>query len=75
MRINPLLNSRLYALRRPCRVDVSMFWSQLEPSLVRKIGSRPWVRRKRNCTSSAEMLQLSVGKWQEEQDLPLVPSG
>src|SRR5450755_2468297 len=74
MRIKPLLSNRLYAWRRPCMVEVSMFWSQLDPSLVRKIGSNPWVRRKRNCTSAAETLQPSVGKWQEAQDRPLVPS-
>ena len=51
-----------------------MFWSQLEPSLVRKIGSKPCVRRKRNCSSAGETVQPSVGRWQEAQDLPLVPS-
>jgi hypothetical protein len=50
-----------------------MFWSQLDPSLVRKIGSRPLVKRKRNCTSAGEMLQPWVGRWQEAQDRPLLP--
>src|SRR4029077_12935198 len=51
-----------------------MFWSQFEPSLVRKMGSKPRVRRNRNWTSAAETLQPSVGRRQEEQDRPLVPS-
>src|SRR5689334_9266581 len=55
-------------------VDVLMLWSQLEPSLVRKIGSSPRVRRKRNLISAAETDQPSAARWHEEQDRPLVPS-
>jgi hypothetical protein len=73
MRINPLLRSRLYAARRPSNVEVLMLWSQFEPSLGRNIGSNPWVRRNRSRTSSAEIDQASVGKWQDEQERPLEP--
>src|SRR4029077_2213299 len=51
-----------------------MLWSQLEPSLVRKIGSSPRVRRNRNLISAAETDQPSPGRWQEEQERPFVPS-
>ena len=40
-----------------------MSWSQLEPSLVRKMGSEPCVRSKRTFTSSAEMVQPWAGRW------------
>ena len=53
--------------RRPATLEVSMLWSQLDPSLVRKMGSRPCVRLKRRFISSAEMPQPSAGRWQEKQ--------
>src|ERR1041385_7040752 len=50
-----------------------MSWSQLEPSLVRKIGSRPRVRKKRSWISAAETVHPSAGTWHVEQDRPLRP--
>jgi hypothetical protein len=32
------------------------------------------VRRKRSCTPEAETVQPSLGRWQEAQERPLVPS-
>src|SRR5262245_55519799 len=56
-RISPLSRRRLYALRRPPTVDVSMLWSQFDPSTGRKMGSVPRVRSKRSLSSGGEMLQ------------------
>jgi len=48
MRIKPRVRSKLYAAVRPCKVETSMLWSQLEPSTVRKSGSSPNVRANRH---------------------------
>ena len=42
MRIRPLVSSMLNALRRAPTVETSAF-GEFEPSLVRKMGSRPSV--------------------------------
>src|SRR5215813_1498798 len=50
-----------------------MLWLQLEPSLVRKMGSRPRVATKRCWTLAAETDIPSLGWWQVAQERPLLP--
>src|SRR3954470_13605347 len=71
-RMSPLFSSMLYAARRAATVETSAR-GELEPSLVRKIGSSPPVRAKRTFTSAGEIDQPVLGTWQEMQERPLVP--
>lgn len=50
-----------------------MLWLQLDPSTVRKMGSRPSDRSNLACTWAAETDMPSLGWWQEPHDRPLVP--
>ena len=54
-------------------METSILWLQLEPSTVRKIGSRPWVREKRSWTFAAETDMPSLGWWHEPHERPFVP--
>ena len=46
---------------------------EFEPSLVRKMGSVPFVRLNRACTPAGVMVQASSARWQVPQLRPLVP--
>src|SRR6266704_2691164 len=71
-RISPLLSSMLYAARRASSVETSAL-GEVEPSLVRKIGSVPPVASKRACTLAGVTVQPVLGWWQLTQARPLVP--
>src|SRR5262249_10127130 len=72
MRITPLFKSMLYAARRAATVDTSAS-GEFDPSLVRKIGSRPCVFANRSLTSLGEIVQAVEGTWQLTQERPFVP--
>ena len=72
MRIRPFVSSRLYARRRSRNVDTSAP-SQFDPSLVRKIGSRPSVSSNRSRSSSGVIVHACAGRWQVKQVRPFVP--
>jgi len=62
----------LYALRRALSVETTAL-GEFEPSTLRKMGSSPFVTSNRACTSIGVIVQADDAKWQELQDLPLVP--
>src|SRR6478736_2434912 len=66
MRINPFDSNRLNALARR-GTDETSAASQLEPSLVRKIGSSPFVRSNRLRSSPGVMVQPCAGWWHVAQ--------
>src|SRR5215470_1316838 len=72
MRMRALLRSMLYAARRARGVDTSAV-GEFDPSLVRKIGSVPAVRKKRTCTPGGVMVHPSDCTWHEAQLRPFVP--
>src|SRR5262245_2580019 len=71
-RINPLFSNMLYAARRAPTVDTSAS-GEFDPSLVRKIGSRPCVFLNRSWTSPGEIDQAVEGTWQLTHERPFVP--
>src|SRR6185295_18123129 len=72
-RIRPFESSMLYAACRSCTVETSAS-GEFEPSLVRKIGSRPSVAANRAWTCDGTIDQPSDAAWHEPQERPLVPS-
>ena len=72
-RINPRVSNRLYA--SSCSsIEAGATASQLDPSLLRKIGSATPDSRKRACTPSGVIDHPSLGIWQLEQLRPFMPS-
>src|SRR3954447_26597663 len=74
MRRTALLRSMLYALARALGVDTSAL-GQLEPSLVRKIGSIPFVALNFACTSAGVIDHAEPARWHVLHVRPFVPSG
>ena len=62
IRMRHLVSNMLYALRRALMVDTSAF-GEFEPSLVRKMGSRPNVALKRISDSLGVIVQADEATW------------
>src|ERR1051326_6184370 len=71
-RMSPFVSSMLYEERFASTVVTSAA-GELEPSLVRKIGSSPPLASNRICTCDGTIVQPSAGWWHDAQARPFVP--